>query len=149
MNPSLPIATALALLVACSRDGTPEQVVAGFHRALAQQDGPKALSLLARETREQLSRRAREAHAASEGAVSDDPARMIIQGDPARSRDALAHGPLETQTRLHAGDTERATVSAVLGTATHDYEVFREDGVWKLALPLEPTEDRAAGGLAP
>lgn len=149
MNAALPIATALALLVACGRDGTPEQVVVSFHRALAQQDGPKALSLLARETRQELSRRAREAHAASAGSVSGDPARMIIQGDPARSRDALARGPLETKTRLHADGADRATVSAVLGAETYDYALVREDGAWKLTLTLDPRENRAAGSRAP
>lgn len=134
-RPLLPLAAVLALsLSACAR---PSDVAVQFHQALAKGDEAKAFSLLSTPTQARLTAIAREAHAKSSGLVSDDPRVMIGSGDlslyppptPARPKKGARASPLSE-------NGPRAKVSVHLGEASHEMDLVREGGAWRIDLPI-------------
>ncbi len=139
-----PLFLALALsLAACEG---PAEVVYQYHQALAQGRGDKALSLLDAKTRAELAQRAKAAHDASGGSVSDDPAKMIVQGNP-DFYPVPTPGAKAAEVKVLEAGPERARVEAkVQGQPTSVVDVVKEGGRWRIDLPLAPLP--ASGGQA-
>jgi hypothetical protein len=120
----------MLLLSAC---GSPEDAVLQYHRALARGDGAEVLKLLSQQTREELARRAKEASDATGGAVSADPAAMVVQGTS-----PLLHDPsrLAGQVTTLEIRGDRARVRAEVAGQPTEVDLLREGGRWRLCLPL-------------
>lgn len=126
-----PIAAAL-LLSACS---PPNEVAAQFHDALYRGDGAKAFSLLSRSTQERLKEIAKKAHDMSGGTVPNDPTLMIVHGDS-----SMYPTPTATQKVVRASvlSTEgpHAKVKVRIGEADHEMDLVKENGRWRVDLPI-------------
>jgi hypothetical protein len=131
----LPLVACLSLvLCGCGR---PTDVAEQFHDALAKGDGAKAFGMLSQSTQAKLTRIAKAAHEASGGAISEDAAEMIVRGDgslyPARA-DAQSH---VVHASLLSANGPRAKVSVRIGETTHEMDLVKEGGHWKIDLPLD------------
>ena len=124
---------ALGLLCAC---GHPTDVAIQFHDALAKGDGAKAYALLSKPTQEKLARIAKAAHDVSGGTVSDDPAEMIAHGDNSIYALPTASQPHVARVSMISSEGPRAKVSVHIGESTHEMDLVREGGRWRIDLPL-------------
>jgi hypothetical protein len=126
----------MAALLFCAACAKPADVAVQFHDALAADNGARAFSFLSARSQAELTRIAKAAHEKSGGAVSEDPAAMIVRGD-------ASIYPLPTQPGLHAvhatllsTNGPRAKVAVQIGEKKHEMDLVREGGRWKIDLPL-------------
>ena len=124
---------ALLCLAACAR---PTDVAVQFHDALAREEGNKAFGMLSARAQAELTRIAKAAHDKSGGAVSEDPAAMIVRGDRSLYPLPTQIGQHEVRATQLSADGARAKVSVQIGEARHEMDLVREGGRWKVDLPL-------------
>ena len=132
MRRSMILATLALGLASCGR---PTDVAVQFHEALALRDGAKAFALLSSATRARLAAIAKQAHDASGGTVSDDPAQMIVDGDTGLYPASTPDQPKVVTATLISATDARAKVEVKIGQTTQPMELVREKGHWRVDLP--------------
>lgn len=135
MRRSAPHAALLAafalLLPGCERELPPDATYRALVRAMADGDEEGAWRLLASPTRARLEERARIAAAAAPGVVAPD-ARALVAGDARR-----ATRPPSVITIVRS-DASRAVLRVEApGEAPRDVQLLREDGRWRVDLPVQ------------
>ncbi len=120
--------------IGCSQ---PTDIAIAFHESLAKKDGERVYELLSWKNKEILQNYAQAAYIASDGQVANDPTEMIVQGDPAFYSDLTRPGAGPALTAKYVSrSANSASVLVTIGTQNQKLNLVRENGSWRVHLPL-------------
>jgi hypothetical protein len=122
---------ALCCLGACrpAVEDTPEAAYRAFALAANHGEDAAAFARLTASSQKALRARVAGLDATSGGAMKDEPAVLVFHG---------GHGQPLSDVRLLKKQQDRATVSVTAREETHEVNLRREDGEWRVELPGLP-----------
>jgi hypothetical protein len=122
---------AVCCLGACrpAVEDTPESAYRAFALAANHGEDAAAFARLTTSSQKALSARVSGLEATSGGAMKDEASVLVFHG---------GHGQPLTDVRLLKKEQDRATVSVAAREGTHEVNLRREDGEWRVEMPGLP-----------